>query len=105
MGPIVGDLIVVAGSIFIVIGGIGLIRFPDFFPRMHAGGVTDTFGAGLVLTGLAIQAGMSLITVKLLLLLLFLWLTSPTATHALANSALEAGLKPKLERQEEAPSS
>ena len=101
----VSDFVVLIGAAFTLIGGIGVVRLPDFFTRIHAGGVTDTLGAGLILTGLGIQAGASPITVKLLLILLFLWLTSPTATHALANAALEAGLKPKLDEHEGATSS
>ena len=82
------------GSFFAITGGIGLIRFPDFFSRLHPAGVTDTLGAALILIGLMFQAGLNLISVKLLFILAFLLLTSPTATHALAKSALHGKLKP-----------
>ena len=88
--------LVLLGSAFAVIGGIGVIRLPDFFARMHGAGITDTLGAGLILIGLMLQAGLTLVTVKLVMILIFLWFTSPTATHALAKSALMSGLKPYL---------
>ena len=84
----------VLGSFFAVSGGIGLLRFPDFFSRLHPAGVTDTLGAALILIGLMFQAGFNLISVKLLMILAFLLLTSPTANHALAKSALLGNLKP-----------
>lgn len=85
-----------AGSIFVLIGAFGLIRFPDFYTRLHAAGITDTLGAELVLLGLMFQAGLSLVTVKLILISLFIFFTSPTATHAVANAARVMGLKPML---------
>jgi multicomponent Na+:H+ antiporter subunit G len=77
-----------------IVGGLGLVRLPDFFTRIHAGGVTDTLAAALVLLGLMFQAGWSLALVKLIMILLFLWITSPTGCHALAQSALLNGLQP-----------
>ena len=85
-----------AGSIFVLIGAFGLIRFPDFYTRLHAAGITDTLGAELILLGLIFQAGLSLVTVKLILISLFIFFTSPTATHAVANAARVMGLKPML---------
>ena len=84
------------GSTFCIIGGIGLIRLPDFYSRIHGGGITDTLGAGLVMLGLMLQAGWSLVTVKLVLIMLFLLLTSPVASHAIARAARHSGLEPKL---------
>ena len=85
-----------AGSIFVLIGAFGLIRFPDFYTRLHAAGITDTLGAELILLALMFQAGLSLVTVKLILISLFIFFTSPTATHAVANAARVMGLKPML---------
>ncbi len=82
------------GSAFAIVGGIGLLRLPDFYARMHGGGITDTMGAGLILLGLALQAGLSLVAVKLLLILLFALIASPTSGYALAKSARTHGLKP-----------
>lgn len=86
----------VAGGLFCIIGTFGLVRMPDFYTRMHAAGITDTAGAGLILLGLMLQAGFTLIMVKLLMIGLLLFFASPTATHALAKAALARGLKPLL---------
>jgi len=85
-----------AGSIFVLIGAFGLIRLPDFYTGLHAAGITDTLGAELILLALMFQAGLSLVTVKLILISLFIFFTSPTATHAVANAARVMGLKPML---------
>jgi multicomponent Na+:H+ antiporter subunit G len=91
----------VAGSAFAIIGGVGLLRLPDFYARMHGGGITDTMGAGLILTGLSLQAGLSLVTIKLLLILVFSLIASPTSGYALAKSARTHGLKPMVVKPEE----
>jgi multicomponent Na+:H+ antiporter subunit G len=85
---VVGGVLVLVGCVVALIGSIGLLRFPDFFTRMHAAGVTDTLGAGAVLLGLAIIAGSTLIAVKLLFVFAFLLLTNPSASHALGRSAM-----------------
>jgi multicomponent Na+:H+ antiporter subunit G len=87
-------IFLLAGSFFAVVGGIGVLRMPDLFTRLHALGITDTMGAGLILTGLMFQAGLSLITVKLLLILGFLWFSSPVSTYALARATLASGQEP-----------
>jgi multicomponent Na+:H+ antiporter subunit G len=91
---IISWVLIGGGGLFVVIGAIGLNRMPDVFTRMHATSVSDTFGAGLMLVGMMVQAGFSLVSAKLLFLLLFLWFTAPVATHALARAALLAGIKP-----------
>ena len=91
-----------AGSFFCIVGGIGLVRLPDFYSRMHGSGITDTLGAGLVLVGLMIQGGLTLVTVKLIMILVVLLLTSPTATHAIAKAAFTAGVEPQLGQEEDA---
>jgi multicomponent Na+:H+ antiporter subunit G len=101
---ILGFAFLLGGSFFAVVGGIGLIRLPCFFARIHGAGITDTMGAGLILTGLMLEGGFSLVTAKLLLVLLILLITSPTSAHALAKAALTHGLRPRL-ATEEAPSS
>ena len=82
------------GGIAVLIGGVGALRMPDLYTRMHAASVTDSLGAILVLTGIMVQAGLSLATIKLAAILLFLLLTSPTASNALASAALLAGTEP-----------
>ena len=83
-----------AGGVFVLIGGIGALRMPNLYTRMHAASVTDTMGAALVLIGVMLQAGLTLATIKLGAILIFLLITSPTASYALASSALLAGIKP-----------
>ena len=96
-----------AGGVFCVIGALGLLRMPDFYTRVHAASVVDTIGAGLVLLGLLLQAGPTLVGAKLVVLAAMLLLVSPTATHALARAALLRGLLPLLANPEadEEPSS
>ena len=88
------------GAIFLLIGAIGVLRFPDFYSRLHAVSICDTLGAGLVLTGLMLQGGLSLVTVKLLLMFYFMIFTGPTAVHALAEAALQGKLKPVVDERE-----
>lgn len=82
------------GGIVGIIGGIGMHRFPDFYTRTHAAGITDTLTAALILLGLGFQAGLTLVTFKLLFIFLFIFFTSPTASHSLVNAALLSGLTP-----------
>lgn len=81
------------GAGFSVVGAIGLLRLPDFYTRVHAVGVIDTMGAGLILLGCALQSGLSLIGAKLLMIWALIYLTGPAATHALAKAAYASGLK------------
>lgn len=84
------------GGFLGITGAIGLFRFSDFYTRLHAASVTDTLCAALIVLGLMLQAGFSLLLIKLLLILLILAYTSPTAAHALAKAAIHGGLKPLL---------
>jgi len=97
-------VLILAGSAFAIIGGVGLIRLPDVYARMHGASLTDTLGAGLIVAGLTVQAGFTLVTVKLLLILVFLLYTSPTSTYALANAAFTRGLQPLLDKKEDGSS-
>ena len=87
------------GAFFCLLGGIGLIRMPDFYTRMHAASVTETLGAGSLLLGLMLHAGFSLVTVKLAMIGVLIFLASPTASHALAKAALLSGLRPLLGKE------
>lgn len=93
-----------AGGAFCIVGALGLLRMPDFYTRMHAASVLETAGAGLLLAGMALQAGFSLVTAKLAMLALLLFFASPTATHALGRAALARGVEPRLAEQEDASS-
>ena len=94
----------VVGSCFAVVGGIGLLRLPDFYSRIHAGGITDTLGAGLILVGLMFQAGDWLLVFKLVMILSLLLITSPTSAHALSKAARAHGIEPQLADEGGGPS-
>ncbi len=95
IAEIISWILLLIGSALTVIGAFGLVRLPDFFTRLHPAGITDTLGASLILLGLAVQAGWTLVALKLLLIILFLFFTSPTSSHAAARAALADGLRPK----------
>jgi multicomponent Na+:H+ antiporter subunit G len=93
-------ILLVAGGLFCIVGGIGLLRMPDFYTRVHAASVTDTLGVGLILLGLILQAGWTLVAGKLAVIGLLIFFTSPAATHALAKAALGRGLEPLLDKED-----
>lgn len=86
--------LILAGSVFVLVGTLGLLRLPDVFSRLHGAGMTDTMGAGLLVAGMLLQAPDWLVAAKLVLILAFLAFTSPMTSHALARAALHAGLVP-----------
>ena len=86
---------ILGGSFFAVIGGIGLVRMPDLFSRLHGTSVTDTLGAGLIFLGLIIDSGFTLVSLKLAMIMLLLLLTSPTTAHAIAKAARISGTHPQ----------
>jgi multicomponent Na+:H+ antiporter subunit G len=88
------------GGGFVIVGGVGILRMPDVYTRAHAASLTDMAGAGLILVGLMLQAGPTLITAKLVLILVFLWTTSPVATHALIHTAFASDVRPVLHHDE-----
>lgn len=83
---------VLGGTLFSVIGGIGMVRFPTFYTRCHAAGMTDSAGAAGVLLGLCFVAE-PLVAVKLISVLAFIWLTSVASTHALVKAAYARGIR------------
>lgn len=91
---VVSFILLTAGGVCVFVGGVGILRMPDFYTRMHAASITDTAGLGLVVFGLVLQAGWSLALVKLVTILVFLFVTSPTAAYALANAAMLSGHRP-----------
>ena len=84
---VVAVVLVSSGVFFLLTGAVGLIRFPDLYTRMHAAGKCDTLGSLLILTGLACAEGLHLSSLKLMVIALFIFFTSPTATHAIARAA------------------
>jgi multicomponent Na+:H+ antiporter subunit G len=93
---IVSGALLLFGGFFVLVGGIGLLRMPDFYTRMHAGSVTETLGTMLIILGLMLQAGLDLASFKLFTILLFLLFTGPVSAYAMANAANISGLKPVL---------
>lgn len=73
---------------FCLIGTLGLMRLPEFFSRVHAAGIVDSLGAILILLGLITQTQDILVIIKLILILLFMMITGPTAVHALARAGM-----------------
>jgi multicomponent Na+:H+ antiporter subunit G len=82
------------GSLSIIIGACGLIKLPDVFSRIHAAGMIDTGGTSFFLLGMIFQTGWSLITVKLILIGIFIFFTSPVTSHVTANLARQKNLIP-----------
>ena len=97
--PLVLDILswvlLLGGAGFVLIGGIGVLRLPDLYTRLHAASLTDTLGTLMILGGIMLQAGLTLASVKLAAIAIFLLLTGPTASYALANAALLSGLLPR----------
>lgn len=92
--------LILSGSFFVVVGAFGTYRFPDFWSRLHAASITDSAGVILLLIGMGIYSGLTLITFKLFVIGLFLFITGPTSTHAVANAALVSGLKPPQQKKQ-----
>jgi multicomponent Na+:H+ antiporter subunit G len=97
-------VLLLAGGMLGITGAVGMYRFPDFYTRLHAASVTDTLCAGFIIAGLILQAGTLMMTIKLILILLFIAYTSPTAAHSLAKAALHGKLKPVLHSKEDSSS-
>ncbi len=91
---IITGILLTLGCFFIAVSSIGIVRFPDFYSRMHPAGKSDTLGQLLVLSGLMVYEGFSLVSVKLLIIIVFIFIANPTVTHALAKAAYVSGLKP-----------
>ncbi len=94
LSDLLSGFLIISGIVFLIIGAVGTYRFPDFWSRLHAVSVTDSAGMILLTLGMIVEAGFSLIAVKLIIIGLFLLFTGPTATHAVANAALVSGLLP-----------
>ncbi|MBF0209837.1 MAG: monovalent cation/H(+) antiporter subunit G [Desulfamplus sp.] len=100
MAIYIAGLLIIAGLFFFLIGSIGMIRLPDFYSRLHSAGIIDTMGLFLTMSGMAIlvlndfNLGNFLSALKIILIVIFVFLTSPTATHAIVDAGIRAGLKP-----------
>lgn len=85
----------IVGGFFLFIGSLGMVRMVDFWARLHAASIIDSAGIGLIILGMMLQSGLTLVTVKLALIVLFLFITGPTASHAAANAAFMSGSRPR----------
>lgn len=94
--PALGSALLLVGAVLAVIGTIGVLRFPDFYTRLHAASITDTAAATLAIVGMVLLAPSFAVVFKLAVVWLFLFLTGPTSSHALANAAHTAGLQPLI---------
>jgi multicomponent Na+:H+ antiporter subunit G len=92
-----------AGALFCIVSAVGVLRLPDLFTRAHAAGITDTMGAAFILVGLMFQAGPGLVSLKLLTILVFLFVSSPAATHALVKAAYSRGVKAVVAHEDTRP--
>jgi len=92
--PYLSGFSLAIGTLALVVGSLGLIRLPDVFSRIHAVGMMDTAGVGFIVLGMMIHEGFSLISVKLAAVAVFLFFTSPIATHAVAQVAHKSGFSP-----------
>ncbi len=91
---VITGVFLAGGCFFVFVSALGIVRFPDFFSRMHPAGKSDTLGHALILIGLMVHEGVNFISVKLLLIMIFILIVNPTATHALAKAAYISGMKP-----------
>lgn len=97
---ILAIILIVLGLFFFIAGTVGLLRLPDFYSRLHAAGKCDSLAAVLMIAGLAVynlesfSLGALLVSGKLFLIAAFVFVTSPTATHAITEAALVLGVKP-----------
>lgn len=92
-------VLILSGSAFTLIGAIGTLRFPDFWSRLHAASVSESAGMILLVAGMCLHSGFTLVTVKLIIIAAFIFMTGPTSTHAVASAALTSGEKPECEEQ------
>jgi len=93
---IISWVLLMSGGVFCIIGTVGLLRMPDSYTRLHASSVVDTLGVGLILAGLFVQAGFTLIGAKLAVIGVLMFFISPVAGHAVARAMIHRNVKPTL---------
>lgn len=96
----IGMALLLLGGVLMLIGVIGLYRFPDLFSRLHVTSVVDSLGIISILIGLIFISGINLVSIKLFLILVFFIITAPVTTHALAQAALRGKLKPYIHKEQ-----
>jgi len=100
VSTVIAIILIAAGTFFLTVSAVGLLRLPDFYARTHAVGKSETLGSILVLSGLAVYNGWELTTAKILFIIFFVLIANPTATHAVARAALRTGLQPWTRKRE-----
>lgn len=100
IADVLSFILIAIGSFYVATGALGMMRMPDLYTRLHAVSIIDTVGAGALLLGMMIQAGFTLVTVKLIILLLLFFFTGPVASHALAQAARHDGIEPILDGED-----
>lgn len=96
MRIVLSTLFLAGGLFFFFVGTIGILRFKDIFTRAHSAAKCDTLGAVLSLISLIIYNGINWVSLKLVLIIVFVWITNPTATHLIAKAALNSDKKKKI---------
>ncbi len=91
---VISGILLALGCFLMVVAAVGLVRFPDFYSRIHPAGKCDTLGQSFVLLGLVVHTGFSLVSVKLLIIMAFIYLANPMATHFIAKAAYRTSLEP-----------
>lgn len=94
---IVSWILILSGSGFTLVGAIGTLRFPTFWSRLHAASVSESAGMILLVSGMCLHSGFTLVTVKLIIIAAFIFITGPTSTHAVASAAFTSGEKPECD--------
>lgn len=94
------DLCLLFGGFLALTGGVGLLRLPNFYTRLHAASVTESLAAMLLIVGIMLDSGLTLDTAKLMLLIFIMIIASPTITHALCRAAAHGGTSPKMQTQD-----
>ncbi|MCD5412436.1 monovalent cation/H(+) antiporter subunit G [Thermodesulfovibrionales bacterium] len=97
---IIAIIFISLGVFVLIVGTIGLLRLPDFYTRMHAIGKCDTLGLAMVLVGLALYEGLTLLSAKLLLIAVFLFIANATATHAITRAAIKTSMVPWTKKED-----
>lgn len=91
---IIALIFLFSGFFFTAVAALGVIRFPDFYTRLHAAGKGDTLGIALSIIGLALYNGFNLVSIKLLFIVIFIFIANPIGTHVLSRAAFKSGIKP-----------
>lgn len=95
---LLSKFLLVTGVFFFFVGTLGVIRFPDALTRAHGSTKCDTLGAVLCLLALILQSGISFVSLKLILVIIFIWITNPTAAHLIARGIVVGNSKKECDK-------